>query len=530
MASGSVSKQGIEIVSAQISRTSSMNSFEGGEGDTLVFPSAGDGEEREEWEMHKRQGEATVVSSVSNLANTIIGSGALAFPSAFASMGLIPGMISCAFSGLTAAFGLYLLSRCATQVGRPRIPSSSTEGDQTTKESHHPIEASFNTVALLTFGQGWATRCFDAAIAIKCFGVSVSYLIIVKTLMPQVILSLSHHLPIETLPPTSMLLDGRLWLLLSMVVIVPLSFLRRLDSLRFTSQVALASVVYLVFIVVGWWVLRIPTETKRGKVVLARFGASTLSSFPVQVFAYTCAQNLFPVYNELKNNTQRRMNLVIGTSIGSAVGVYEILGIAGYLTFGSTVGSNVIAMYPFTSPLIAIGRLGIVLLVALSYPLQCHPCRACLHTLSTGWSKSSHQPLTQNQDSEIDSEDSDDDEQGKIVEMDHAAVSSRKMGQVKFVSLTCGIVALGLAVALVIDELEVVLGFVGSTGSTIISFILPGLFYFTLFRSNTEDRTKWFALALSIYGCCVMVFCLSFNIYKLVHHTTSGVSHILRSW
>lgn len=39
--------------------------------------------------------------------------------------------------------------------------------------------------------------------------------------------------------------------------------------------------------------------------------------------------------------------------------------------------------------------------------------------------------------------------------MDHAAVSSRKMGQVKFVSLTCGIVALGLAVALVIDELEV---------------------------------------------------------------------------
>jgi hypothetical protein len=64
------------------------------------------------------------------------------------------------------------------------------------------------------------------------------------------------------------------------------------------------------------------------------------------------------------------MNIVIGTSIGSAVGVYEIvslvpwrvaidflgvadsvlwvvpaqLGITGYLTFGSTVGSNVIAM------------------------------------------------------------------------------------------------------------------------------------------------------------------------------------------
>lgn len=91
-------------------------------------------------------------------------------------MGLFPGIISCLFSASTAAFGLYLLSRCAAQV---------------------PIErrrqTSFNEVAKLTFGKGWATRGFDvrwgrgersadvqAAIAIKCFGVSISYLIIIK--------------------------------------------------------------------------------------------------------------------------------------------------------------------------------------------------------------------------------------------------------------------------------------------------------------------------------------------------------------
>ena len=61
--------------------------------------------------------------------------------------------------------------------------------------------------------------------------------------MPQVILSLSHHLPSETLPEDSMWLDGRLWLLLSIVIVGPLSYLRRMDSLRFTSQIALASVV-----------------------------------------------------------------------------------------------------------------------------------------------------------------------------------------------------------------------------------------------------------------------------------------------
>lgn len=92
---------------------------------------------------------ASVLSSFSNLANTIIGSGALAFPAAFASMGMIPGIVSCLVSATTAAFGLWLLSRCATVVGvRP--------GDEGRK-------ASFNEVARLAFGKGWVTRVFDVS-------------------------------------------------------------------------------------------------------------------------------------------------------------------------------------------------------------------------------------------------------------------------------------------------------------------------------------------------------------------------------
>ena len=128
-------------------------------------------------------GRASVLSSVTNLANTVIGAGALAFPSAFAAMGLIPGIVSCVCSGCMTAFGLYLLSRCATQVGKG-------PGEQGRKSS-------FNELARLAFGKSWATRLFDVsgedkwwytvrltdvqlAIAIKCFGVSTSYLIICK--------------------------------------------------------------------------------------------------------------------------------------------------------------------------------------------------------------------------------------------------------------------------------------------------------------------------------------------------------------
>lgn len=88
-------------------------------------------------------------SSTVNLANTTIGAGALAFPSAFSAMGLVPGITSCIVSACTAAFGLYLLSRCATQVGQ-------RAGDEGRK-------ASFNEVARISFGKGWITRLFDVS-------------------------------------------------------------------------------------------------------------------------------------------------------------------------------------------------------------------------------------------------------------------------------------------------------------------------------------------------------------------------------
>lgn len=68
-----------------------------------------------------------------------------------------------------------------------------------------------------------------------------SYLIILKSLIPSVIASLYHDLTSPDTNPPEWALNGRMWILLLMVVLGPLSFLRRLDSLRHTSYVALFS-------------------------------------------------------------------------------------------------------------------------------------------------------------------------------------------------------------------------------------------------------------------------------------------------
>ena len=138
-------------------------------------------------------------------------------------------------------------------------------------------------------------------------------------------------------------------------------------------------------------------------------------------------------------------------------------------------------MYPSTSLFVAVGQLGIVILVLFSYPLQVHPCRNCLDKVFGVWNA----PVPVKPVVEGDSY--------AVADEDHAHV---EMTPFKHTYLTAGIVVLGFIIAYFIDSLElgwlhptlyifivtngvilIVLAFVGSTGSTTISFILPGLFY-----------------------------------------------------
>jgi amino acid permease len=147
-------------------------------------------------------------------------------------------VLTCIFSGGASAFGLYLLSRAATKTPHRR--------------------SSFFAVAELTYPK--AAIFFDAAIAIKCFGVSIrwaiqaitvisganpshlSYLIIIKSLMPNVVAAIHHDIasPDARLPDWA--LSPHVWICLVMLILAPLSFLRHLDSLRHTSFIALFAV------------------------------------------------------------------------------------------------------------------------------------------------------------------------------------------------------------------------------------------------------------------------------------------------
>ncbi|KAG0179540.1 hypothetical protein DFQ29_001952 [Apophysomyces sp. BC1021] len=294
---------------------------------------------------------ATPASCSINLANTILGTGMLAMPSAVASVGLLPGIAIIMLSALASGAGLYFLACCATR----------TEGRH----------SSFFAISKLTWPR--AAVFFDLAIACKCFGVAISYLIIIGDLMPQVIASFSNHTG-----DSELLMDRRFWITVFMAtVVLPLSFLRKLDSLKYTSVVSLIAVVYLCAIVAFYYVSPNFPPPPPEDVELFSFTTKFFSYLPVFVFAFTCHQNIFSVYNELRDNSLRVIAQTIAISIGSSAFIYEIVAILGYLSFGKDVRGNIIQEYP-PSFFVAGGRVAIVVLVVFSYPLQLHPCRSSL--------------------------------------------------------------------------------------------------------------------------------------------------------
>lgn len=342
---------------------------------------------------------AAIRAGTFNLANTILGAGMLGLPMAFSRCGMALGFVLLiVFAGL-ASLGLFLLSASCDIVGRP---------------------ASFVTVSERAVrGSG---ILLSSAIAIKCFGVAVSYLVIVGDVMPQVLLGLGY-----TGQGDSVLLERRLWSLLAAVCVSPLAYLRDLHSLRHISLVAISCVLAIAVLIV-LFSFRPPlspavdpcpaaasplagdgattagagasgsTPTDgiispracRGPVVAVGNAVDTLVALPTFVFAFTCHQNIPVITNELRaacaahggshhGPAQRRAGeatIILGA--GAIAGlVYALVGGCGYSTFGDAVQGDVLRSYP-ASPLLAVARLAIAVIVTLSYPMQAHPGRECI--------------------------------------------------------------------------------------------------------------------------------------------------------
>jgi len=429
----------------------------------------------------------------------------LALPSAFHTVGLSLGVVLVIVSGLLSAYGLNLLAKTADFVSRRN------------ETAHDKVPASFFGCASLTYPR--LAFWINVAIAVKCFGVACSYLIIIGDLVPQILIGFGYH--------DDVFLNRRIWITLATVFVVfPMAMMRKLDALKYTSVVAMMAVAYLVVIVVHGFVeayfqdpqVFLRPENGWDTVDFGFKWSGALTSLPIFVFAFTCHQNLFSVYEEIETPTVPRMNIVITQSIGISAAVYQVVGILGYLTFGSSVLPNVILNYA-SGRLVLGGRIFLVILQVCSYPLLSHPCRHCLNEVLP---KPRSRILHRNEEQQglvADAEEGRGELRRRVRrapdpadEVEAEEPEHQDMSFSRLLMLTAAIVLGTWLVAVSVTQLDLVLALVGASGSTAVSFILPGLFHIGMYGRRKST------VALVVLGFTVMFVCVYVNMKKALQN------------
>lgn len=429
---------------------------------------------------------ASATSSFISLIKTIMGAGLMSIPYAFSTDGLIFGVIITGIAALTSGFGLFLQVYVAKYV-----PAG---------------HATFFNLCSITYPA--LSVAFDVAIATQCFGCAISYLVLIGDLMPSIFtnvpfLAAEHH--------------RTFWIIASTVLCVPLSFTKNLDSLKYSSVLGMVAIGYLFCLtIVHFLIGDIPVSYKGDLILFPLSAMNVFSTFSIIVFAMTGHQNMFSIINEAADKSLSSLAYLVNLTVVASGGIFLVMGLAGYLTFGSLVNGNIILLYPpaFSTTL---AKLSIVFMVVFSFPLMIHPARISVNhiyywVLVSIFGK--HPPPSDALDATS----------PLLAELERANMEALAPNTSKvyivpfpdrtFYTITTVLLVVGYTAAATVKSFAFVLAVVGATGSTSISFILPGLFGYKLIGSESDDPSKleqimkWLGLVLTVWGVLVMVLCL----------------------
>jgi len=299
-----------------------------------------------------KEQKASVSSSVFNLVNNVAGAGILTLSSGVASgTGLIPAIIICA--GLAALSG-----HCFAIIG---------EACEMTGESD------FKGLWKRTIGEKSA-YLVDLMIAVMCLSCSVIY----SGILGDVFTPLLKQAGV---------LDqwnGRASniVIITSLLLLPLSLIKDLSALAFTSILGFASILYtVIFIIIRYFdgSYRLPggkflrdgliTTPSFERASLWGFGFKSLvlaSNFGLAYIAHYNAPNF---YRSLKDTSSKRFRSMVNTAFLTLTILYTATMMAGYATFGDVCKGNILLNYHPNDLLSTFGRLATGFSILFGFPL-----------------------------------------------------------------------------------------------------------------------------------------------------------------
>uniref|UniRef100_A0A673ZBR1 Solute carrier family 38 member 3 n=1 Tax=Salmo trutta TaxID=8032 RepID=A0A673ZBR1_SALTR len=388
------------------------------------------------------EGKTSFGMSVFNLGNAIMGSGILGLAYAMANTGILLFLFLLTAVAALSSYSIHLLLKSSGIVG---IRAYEQLGYR-----------AFGTTGKMAAG---------IAITLQNIGAMSSYLYIVKSEFPLVIQAFSRADPTADL----WYLNGNyLVIMVSISVILPLALMKQLGELHLFFS--LLTSLFSHKITASWSMVTLG---------VCVFPSQTAYTIPILAFAFVCHPEVLPIYTELRNPSQRRMQHVSNLSILVMYTMYFLAALFGYLTFYGKTEPELLHTYSRIDPydtLILCVRLAVLTAVTLTVPIVLFPVRRALNQMF---------------------------------------FSSKSFNWLRHVAIAITLLSLINILVIFAPNILGIFGIIGATSAPCLIFIFPAVFYIRIVPKEQEpmfSTPKILAACFAGLGVAFMTMSLSFII------------------
>uniref|UniRef100_H3CJR0 Solute carrier family 38 member 4 n=1 Tax=Tetraodon nigroviridis TaxID=99883 RepID=H3CJR0_TETNG len=462
----------------------------------------------EEYHEEYHPGHTSFGMSVFNLSNAIMGSGILGLSYAMANTGIVLFTLLLIGVAVLSLYSVHLLLVTAKEGG----------------------SLIYEKLGERAFGWPGKMAAFGSII-MQNIGAMSSYLFIVKYELPEVIRA---FLALEENSGEWYLNGNYLVVFVSIGIILPLSVLKNLGYLGYTSGFSLSCMVFFLGVVI-YKKTQLPcplpfffhnanlsanvsemlglyhhngsafTDFSHADMSPAAlsdsvshhsdfedmctpkyfvFNSQTAYTIPILAFAFVCHPEVLPIYSELKDRTRRKMQNVSNLSILTMLVMYMLSALFGYLTFYGNVEAELLhtftKVYKFDTMLLLV-RLAVLTAVTLTVPIVLFPIRSSITTL---------------------------------------LFSGRDFSWTRHMLIAAAILVFNNLLVIFVPTIRDIFGFIGdSSAATMLIFILPAAFYLRLVKSLPfRSPQKIGAAIFLVVGVVFMVGSLSLIVLDWIHN------------
>ncbi|KAM3697720.1 hypothetical protein ACB098_06G134900 [Castanea mollissima] len=408
---------------------------------------------------------ASISGAVFNISTTMIGAGIMSIPAAIKVLGIVPGFL------------LILVVAFFTEVTVEFLLRYTKSGKSTTYAGI--VGESFGAIGSVAV---------QICVIITLFGALIIYLIIIGDVLCGSKSGETLHLGILQEWFGIQWWNSRAFAILFIVlfVMLPLAWQKRVDSLRYTSAISVLLAVLFV-VICSAMAIQALWEGKSTQKLRLLPDFSKVSVFdlfttvPIFVTGFGFHFNVHPIRVELGKPTE--MSLAIRISLAITVAIYFAIGFFGYLLFGDLIMSDMLVNFDQNSDttigklLDVIVRLTYAIHLLLVFPLLNFTLRA------------------------------------NIDELLFPKKPILASDTLRFVSLTCVLLAITYIAAIAIPDIWYFFQFMGSTTVVCLSFIFPGAIILRDVHGISTTRDKIIAILVILLAVGTSTIAIFTSLY-----------------